>query len=175
MKILIFRIGKFLKPIMLNLPTDSLYKFIFIGCLALIVFFYNSLDKRTKDFKQQNHELDLKFVELSLRDSNLAESYSLLDTIFKTTTNNRVRERAEIKFEGLSVEKEALEIDYSKFEKLSNRLENEYNDLVSYKKRIWWIIASLLVIASLSCLCWYFRIQIYEDRILKEKAPKKIK
>lgn len=75
MKNLFAKIREIIDRMFPQLPTDNLYKFLFIGSLTVVIFLYGSIDKRTREFKDRSFDIDLKLLEIALKDEVLSSYF----------------------------------------------------------------------------------------------------
>lgn len=169
MKNIIHKIDKNLKPMTPNLPTDNLYKFGFVGSLVLLIFFINLLNNKIEKQKDYSFQIDLKTVELDIKYEAISSKANLITDIFNSDIDSNTASKFTYRLEDL--EKEKLETDVDK--NINNKHIEEYNakseSLITAK----WIYGILITISSLSVLIfgklWYNRVQVFEDKILKDK------
>lgn len=149
MKKKITKIGKLLKPMLPNLPTDNLYKFGFVGCIFLLSLLYyirsneqsNLLKIRSEYDKDYFNAIELKNEFYSTKDSN---------TLKKNEINRLINQ----------VNRNQIDIE-SKVVKFNSQSNFMYG---------------LLVVCFLGALLflwlWYVKLQKYQDIIIKKESEK---
>jgi hypothetical protein len=154
-----------------TLPTDNLYKFIAIaGLIILIVgngynlYFTNEL---AAWYRQQLSEWSVLNVEIEY---TIKETAQLNEILKQTSGNNELQKYYQEKMDKLLSDAKAQDIKKAIFdERLKISGENKRKqDILLVVAILSNIIGSMLLIAGLRL--WYTRVQIYQDRILKDQA-----
>ena len=171
---------------MQNIPTDSLYKFMAISGIILIivplVFMYNYYNKLLVETYNNSLEVDILEIEAKhLREDvlSLEEGVNDFESRVGIKGNLIANENVLIKIEASNLSEITKSIDTKNKEleikliKTKNRLEinsvlRNNTKILLFLGKIFGVLGSILTVAGFSL--WYYKIQIYQDKILKENA-----
>lgn len=167
MKNIFDKIDKILKRMVPNLPTDNLYKFGFVGSLVLFVFFINLLNNKIEKQKEYSFQIDLKTVELDVKYESITTKSNFLKEIFNSDIDSATEAKFTIQLEKLEEEKAELDVE----KEINNTHIEDFNEKIEDLNLVKFIYGSLIFLSCLSLVIfgklWYKRVQIIEDKILK--------
>lgn len=165
MRNILFKIGKYLKPMFPNLPTDNLYKFGFVGCLFLLglgVFYIanyrNQLIQSYDSYSVESVSLDLEYNKLTLE----FEKAKRLIRENKTSKDSSIQ---------LIEDYEKRFLDFKDSESLLNsRIKSVDDKMDVFNSYMWLYGLCILVLMSGSaffCYKWYHNLQKFQDMLLQ--------
>lgn len=170
MKRLINKIDKFFKSMIPNLPTDSLYKFVFVGCIflmGLIVYYRVSTKESLMESYDKNKiesiAINLDFAKLKLEydkiDKLLGHQNVDRDTIDKLIDSYSEKYQSFFKADSL------MRIRLDDLDRSLVKFDDQQPMYSSF-------IVILILIAIFSCALWYCKLQKHQDKIIKREALK---
>ena len=172
-----------------NLPTDSLYKFMALGgltgAIVLIIFMHFELNKVSSDIYKLSEEVAKESVEMEyiVDDTTLLkEKISALETFINSAEKKKHLSKNEMKnlkntFQKLDSISQALKEKTKEirsknkiFEVRASELKNRNAQLAEFVRNKYWIVFYLMALSLLGFFLWYFKIQRYQDIIIKKQA-----
>lgn len=166
------RIGEIikLKRMLPNLPTDNLYKFIFVGCLFLIgigIYFFSniyiSLFESYDTYKIESVKLDIDYNKLKLE-------YSKTEKLIESDGSDPYY------IDKVIGRLDSIVASFKENESILNsNIENVERKMRHFNCALPYLIVLLLLLIGLSVFFgfkWYDRLQKYQDKIIKREANK---
>ncbi|WP_153846294.1 hypothetical protein [Sphingobacterium paramultivorum] len=135
-----------------SLPTDNLYKFGFVGFIFLLSLIFYSRSSEKENLLKLKYEYDMTYMEAL----NSKEIY-LLRKDTSETAKNEINKK---------IDKANREI-YS----IDTKIKNFNNESIIYN----WIFAVCLIFCVIFLGLWYYKLQKYQDIIIKSQANDAIK
>lgn len=182
-----------------NLPTDSLYKFLALAGLSFILIStymtYNILSNKNQETLKFNGEIsiynyendklnsDLKFIKQRLRklcalcNCNCFDKkgeIQILPNFTKSDNKELNNQRQEIDslLNGYHDKLDQFNIKTLQIQSKNELLADNEESTHAYMKIFLSLIATGFLMAVMGFRLWYKRIQIYQDKILRDEALK---
>lgn len=152
-----------------NLPTDSLYKFCFVGGLFMFFMSYYALIVKVENYDELSYKIDIEQLKLEVQMKSLKESYEMLAPMFDAIENSDQENYVISKSDELEKRYEQLKIKETELEIQSEFFSNETKRIINLKIITYILMGVGILTASLSGWKWYAKIQKYHDYILKRK------
>ncbi|RKR82649.1 hypothetical protein BDD43_2834 [Mucilaginibacter gracilis] len=148
-----------------TLPTDSLYKFMFIGGIVLILFSFFTMNRASDDIKLKRKAADS--LSATIRTRNKIDS--LKSRWFDRNLNSHIFTTEELKSQIENERKNLID-----FISLSDAYEKKALDLIKDEHKIDLIsfFMGVLIVVGITFTIvggcqWYIKIQIPQDRLLQ--------
>jgi hypothetical protein len=135
-----------------SLPTDNLYKFLALGSLLSLGFFWYSVSKRLSAIRDRRHILRIRFEANHLSITHLGEQHS---QAYEAKAPDKAAE-IRVKFGEQMVESKRIEFEETRLAELAKEAEN-------LAKAFRVIVPFLVTTMLLGFGLWYFRSQRYQD------------
>lgn len=152
-----------------SLPTDSLYKFCFVGGLFMVFLSYYTLVVKLEHYNELSYKIDIEQVKLEIQMKSLKEAYDMLAPMFDKIENSEQEEYILSKSDELEKRHELLKVKEIELEIQSKFFSEESDRIINLKKLTYFLIAIGLVTACVSGWKWYTKIQKYQDYILERE------
>lgn len=176
MKNKIFKIVKIikLKTMFPNLPTDNLYKFLFVGCLFLIGLIFYTENKQEALLTESYDKYSIENIRQDIQYKNLKADYDKINNdidYWKSQGRDVYFQKKDSLKNLISLYSAKLDVFKENDKVLSENLKSSVDKKTAFeiqkrKNNCYKFFLFFLVI--LSGGFWFFRLQIYQDNILKE-------
>lgn len=170
-----FKIGEIIKSMFPNLPTDNLYKFVFVGCLFLIGLIVYGRIKKEDLLTESYDKYFIENIKQDLQYKSLQEEYKSINNeidYWKAEGgNNYLRKRDSLR-SLIRPYSAKLKVFEENDKILSKNLQIICEKKKEFEKEKFWsncYIAIIGAIATASGFFWYFKLQILQDKILKQE------
>ncbi len=160
-----------------NLPTDNLYKFVFVGGILASIVFYVTLGNKVDSFESARKDILIEQLKIESDKIALTSEINLVNDLIKSTKDSSAKAMMSDKKQDLQKRyrdfkflAEKHSIDVQDFTRLQSNL-NSYRQ-VSYIG----IAVSLLLVIAFGAI-WYCKLQRIEDEIVvlrKEKLKQEL-
>ncbi|WP_286778973.1 MULTISPECIES: hypothetical protein [Sphingobacterium] len=176
MKNKIFKIVEIIKlrKMFPNLPTDNLYKFFFVGFLFLIGLIVYTENKENSLLTESYDKYFIENVRQDIQYKTLKADYDKINNDIdywkRQGSGVYIKKKDSLK-NLISLYSKKLKVFEENDSVLSENLKSANEKKIEFDKQKYlnkWYVGILGFLALLSGALWFFRLQIYQDRILKE-------
>lgn len=140
-----------------KVPTDSLYKFVFLSGIVSLLFitgwYFNQIDKITTDIININVENQTNKAEMEYLNRDIA----LIDSVDPNLERSLILSKRYYE-----LEKKVYKVDGG-----LDEISKKDQWLSRIKKSFWFIISLHLIWIGCGVYFWYNRLQKYNDEIIK--------
>src|SRR5690554_3469091 len=133
-----------------NFPTDSLYKFGFVGGLFMVLFSYYCLVVKVDNYNDLSYKIDIEQVKLETEMNSLRESYDMLTPMFEGIQDSQQEEYVLSKSDELEKRHNLLKNREVELNIQSNFFYEETNRIIDFKKLTYILIGLGLITSSFS-------------------------
>ena len=160
-------------PTLPNLPTDSLYKTGFIGCVFLVALGIYLIQLKNEKYLLSEKELDDILIENNHLGSNLKNKILSIDSLyFNEDYSAEIEKNLESELKNIEISNENLIL----FESKIKRQIEFFDSTTSHYYMSIYGLTALIILATIggiiSVHLWYNRLQKYLDVIIKNQANK---
>lgn len=149
-----------------NLPTDSLYKFGFVGGLVLVLVSYYILSVKVDSYNNISNELDIQQVTMEAQVTIINQTMNILIDLYNENPNpeqaavlNKQINQVEKERNSMKIYKEEIEAKTSHFLDSSVQIDR-------YRNLTYLVMAFGSIVTLLSGFMWYCRLQKFQDLML---------
>lgn len=152
-----------------SLPTDSLYKFGFVGGLFMVFLSYYSLILKVENYNDLSYKLDIEQVKLEIEMRSLRESFDMLAPMFNNIQDAQQEAYVLSKSEELEKRHDLLRTREMELKVQTDFFDHESRRIIDFKILTFVLIFSGLGVSIVSGWLWYNKIQKFQDYILERK------
>lgn len=158
-----------------NLPTDNLYKFIALSGLVLTLFCGAFTIQRTEALGNSVYKNSIEFSEWKIKNDFLSKQIIGVEKELTALEQKENPTKEEVEKLRKKHEQNKTKLLENEILKEKVRLANEYSNSQSSQLKkyyFWGSITSFfsLVFSAFGFSSWYFKVQRYQDKILRNKS-----
>lgn len=149
-----------------SLPTDSLYKFGFVGGIFLILAAFYIYSDKSERYIELSHQIDVEDAIIMVRSNALTEKLDLVNELLNHEKNIEMVSYADSLLKEIANEKHLLR----KEEAISDAMRDKFIETSKSFRLVinscWALMIIGLAVSTVSGCLWYNRLQVYQDKIL---------
>lgn len=150
-----------------NLPTDSLYKFGFVGGIFLIFFSYYTLLVKMENYTELSNKLDIEQATLQIGFNSLIESQKTLNFMMENDKQGQQLEYVISRSDELERAYEGLKSKEQEIKKRNESFKVITDQITSLRYLTYVLVLIGFIFTFISGYKWYYKIQKYQDLLLK--------